>query len=335
MISIIIPAYNVQDYIEETIKSACVTADDNTEIIVINDGSTDNTLKVIENVKTVYTGNDIRVINQSNQGVSVARNNGIEAAEGDYLIFCDGDDRCKPDLINELREHMQNSDPDMVLWGFDSYKSSTGEYTQIQDQFIGDIKDGRSAFISILFGKNKIRLGSFAVKRSYIDDYDIRYTVGCPLSQDVEFMYKCLSRAEMVSVINKSLFTYVKRDGSVMFRYNINRFEAPRTMKRIYEYVRENTDFCNDKEIDEYLHNGFFLQHLIYSFDACIPYLSDKDNKKRFWNDYYSKYQDIEDELKRIKKDIQRYPINYKKSRSRLLLLSRKAYVSLVKLRKK
>ena len=97
LVSVIIPIYNGEDYILETVKSVQNQSYDNWELIVVNDGSTDNTLKIVESVK----GNDnrIRIINKENTGVSDSRNRGADIANGEYLCFLDADDVFLPQNI--------------------------------------------------------------------------------------------------------------------------------------------------------------------------------------------------------------------------------------------
>ena len=89
--SIIIPAYNVADYLEKCVKSVLIQEFKDYEILIINDGSTDATAIVADKLSVENT-NKVRVLNQTNGGASKARNTGIESARGEYLLFLDGDD---------------------------------------------------------------------------------------------------------------------------------------------------------------------------------------------------------------------------------------------------
>ena len=102
LVSIIIPAYNVEKYIGATLESICRNKLDNVEIIVVDDGSTDNTRQTVEECLERLNPPHYKVIRQENKGVSVARNTGIDNAVGKYLIFCDGDDLCYPNLVEAI-----------------------------------------------------------------------------------------------------------------------------------------------------------------------------------------------------------------------------------------
>lgn len=100
LISIIIPVYNVEDYLERCLDSIIHQSYKNIEIIVINDGSTDSSLKILE--KYALKNSRIIIVNQENKGLSGARNIGVEKAIGDYIWFVDGDDFIDNDACERL-----------------------------------------------------------------------------------------------------------------------------------------------------------------------------------------------------------------------------------------
>lgn len=100
--SIIVPAYNVAQYIEECVESVLNQNYDNYEVIVVDDGATDETPQIIDNL--AQKSKKVRVIHQKNGGLSAARNSGIEAASGDYILFLDGDDFIAIETIPNMAE---------------------------------------------------------------------------------------------------------------------------------------------------------------------------------------------------------------------------------------
>ena len=115
ILSMILPAYNVEKYIEKCIES-CERQDipkNNYEIIVVNDGSTDGTLCVVESLVTKYS--NIRIVNQPNQGVSVARNNGFKEAQGKYIWFIDPDDEISSNCLSSLISIMENQNLEALV----------------------------------------------------------------------------------------------------------------------------------------------------------------------------------------------------------------------------
>ncbi len=112
LISVIVPVFNVEEYLEECLESIQCQTYKNLEIILVNDGSTDSSKEICER----YCKQDPRfhLINQENQGQSVARNNGLIAAKGKFITFIDSDDVIKNDMLEQLLKHMTSEEMDIV-----------------------------------------------------------------------------------------------------------------------------------------------------------------------------------------------------------------------------
>ena len=130
LISVIMPAYNVEEYIEKSIDSVLQQTYTNWELIIINDGSMDNTKKIVEN----YLHIDMRIIylEQENKGVSVARNKGIDSAKGKYIAFLDADDLWTKDALEKLYDLMKSDSDNKFVYGRTIEKFSSGK-----EQLIG------------------------------------------------------------------------------------------------------------------------------------------------------------------------------------------------------
>ena len=130
--SIIIPAYNVEKYIVKTLESVCKNNLENTEIIIIENGSQDKTRELIEQYLAKRQIEHYRIIYQQNKGVSAARNIGIEHAQGNYIIFCDGDDLCADNMIDTISS-LKEKDADMLVWRYQV--SQNGKYEATHKEF--------------------------------------------------------------------------------------------------------------------------------------------------------------------------------------------------------
>ena len=117
-ISAVLPAYNVEKYLGQCIESI-INQNIECEIIIVNDGSTDNTLSVAESYKEKYPF--IKVFSQENCGQSTARNRGIENATGEYLLLLDSDDYLCPDVLNNLYDLCKQNDLDYIKCGWNSF----------------------------------------------------------------------------------------------------------------------------------------------------------------------------------------------------------------------
>lgn len=116
LISVIVPVYNVEKYVETCIGSIMRQTYKNIEIIAVNDGSTDTSLDILNRLHAV--DNRIIIINKSNEGVSKARNSGMANANGQYIMFVDGDDWIEPDTCEKAYIEIKKSNSDIVMWAY-------------------------------------------------------------------------------------------------------------------------------------------------------------------------------------------------------------------------
>ena len=132
-LSIIMPVYNGEKYIMESLNSILEqwNCSFNVEVIIINDGSTDNTLKLIETAyKKQIAEGLFKLISQDNAGVSVARNNGIKKAKGDYITFVDADDYILPSYLTEIFTKLNSNPVDILEFGCISFKTNADLHTR-------------------------------------------------------------------------------------------------------------------------------------------------------------------------------------------------------------
>ena len=126
MISIIIPVYNQAEHLINCLASVKKQTYDNYEIIVVNDGSTDNIIKVIEKFKKIFSFK-LTYLEEENRGANVARNRGAKSAKGEYIIFCDADVIMEPNMLELMLKTLKDN-PDAsfcyssFMWGYKKFK---------------------------------------------------------------------------------------------------------------------------------------------------------------------------------------------------------------------
>lgn len=116
LVSVLVPLYNQERYFEQCIHSICTQSYDNIEIIIVNDGSTDNSPKILE--RWAARDKRIKVVNKSNEGLVKARRDGYRAATGEFITFVDSDDLLPRDAIKALIRHIVEQDVDLVIGSF-------------------------------------------------------------------------------------------------------------------------------------------------------------------------------------------------------------------------
>ncbi len=266
MISIIIPVYNKYAYLEECLRSVA-SQNIEWECVLVDDGSTDGSSEICEK----WSGIDSRftVIHQKNQGVSVARNVGIDLAKGEWLFFLDADDICV-----HLSLDGSSEGSDLILG---SYSNENHIINALQAPSL--TVDNYPYFY--LKESVRCRIGSYAVRRTVLDRENIRFTPGCQYGEDLEFNLRILLNARSVFVSDEIFCQYIQNDCSASRQLTLSKFDVFWSRLRLIDLpsVRKNlqafaylTDFSLCEAIVEparaLLRDGMrvrLLKHYIYS----------------------------------------------------------------------
>lgn len=241
LVSIIIPAYNVESYIEETILSVKNQTLSNWELIVVDDGSTDNTYSVICKAVDSIRQN-VTILQQENRGLSAARNAGMEKASGMYIYFLDSDDRLTKNALSVLYTLAKQYELDAVFFSATAFaddlqaagsekatKKRIVEYERYCDRGVENlqISSGREAFTAMINNNNYVPSVPFTLyKHSLLGD---KHFVDGILFEDNPFTMEILLDAKRVGIINEKLYERRIRADSIMqigvFDY-VKRFES-------------------------------------------------------------------------------------------------------------
>lgn len=206
IISIIVPVYNVRDYLEKCLDSLIYQTLKQIEIILVDDGSTDDSLEICR--KYQEKDSRITVISQKNGGLSAARNSGIEVAKGKYLMFVDSDDFVAKNYCKSALEGIKRYQCDILL--FDLYYVVNGVNNLQTQNYKNGILSKKSA-MSIIIGD------SHAVNKIYTKSVfsKIRFPVGKNY-EDILTMYRLVDNASRVAYMAQPLYYYVQRKNSIM-----------------------------------------------------------------------------------------------------------------------
>ncbi|MCB2293950.1 glycosyltransferase [Clostridium algoriphilum] len=308
-LSIIIPAYNVEKYIKKTINSLIAQTKKGFEIIIVDDGSTDNTLKVISECIEENNLDYCKVIQKANGGVSTARNEGIEAAKGKYIMFLDGDDYVDKDTVEHIYKNIDEVGKDVLFWGCNIVDENGSVLQNYSDVYKLKQKNmtGTEALNNMINYKNMwLYTGSAVYRKEFLSLYNLRYKEGCANGEDQEFTIKSLSRAKTVAFIDKTLTCYVMRGTSISNSYNIKRFDAMFAMQRTYKYI----DKLGDSELEiisAKMKNEHMVDNYIYNFDCCLDCIYkngafNKDSFKKLYDDIERDYPTLNREVISIMK---------------------------------
>ncbi len=214
MVSIIIPAYNVENYIFRGIESCMNQTNSDIEIVIVDDGSTDNTYRVLMKYSTL--DKRIRVYRQENKGVSSARNKGIEEARGEYVIFLDSDDWLEPETIDELLDKGRQGF--LTCLDYNLIHMKKGNLEEVAHQQVGteEAVIYKDKLIQC-FCLNKYRLGSACYKlfnRKILLDNHIAFNPGIHDGEDGLFVFQYLLCVDGIVYRDKKMWNILERPDS-------------------------------------------------------------------------------------------------------------------------
>ena len=232
ILSIIIPAYNVEMFIDRTLDSVLSEQVSDVEVIVVNDGSTDATADVVQSFIRKYPVANLQLYTQTNQGVSAARNAGLSYATGAYVYFLDGDDYLAPRTLVRLLDCCMNL-PQIIFWPYDLVDQQDHVIRRTHLSVEEKATNGLDLLSEVVHHQtDRIWMGAVAFERAFLLEHGLQFSVGCIAGEDQEFIYRSLSLASSVKFCQKALTFYLQRAGSAMQSFNVRKFDAAVAQER-------------------------------------------------------------------------------------------------------
>ncbi len=240
-ISVIIPAYNVEEYIGTCIESLVNQTLKDIEIIIVNDGSKDNTGAVIESYRKKYP-DMIKAFHVENSGAAQARNFAIEAATGEYIGFVDSDDYVREDTYELLYNTAKEKDAQIVTSGYcrvgarSTKKMSFGnKRITAEEVFDKNIFEQPLLFDEVPYLWNKI------FKADIIQNNNLRFQKELRIYEDLVFTYEAFLFADKISRVDECLYNYiVSRDTSLTYQFSEKRFDLISASKILIDFYEKN-----------------------------------------------------------------------------------------------
>lgn len=222
-VSIIVPVYQVEDYIDQCIQSLVCQTFNNIEIILVDDGSTDKSGEICDSWS--IKDKRIKSIHTENRGVSFARNIGINEAVGHWICFVDGDDYADNQMIEIMYEQAKKSDSDIVIG---DYTSSAGSHTKVEYFFENKCKFNqvnRQELILDTVLEKRTNITSVGVpwgklyRTEFIKHNNLEFYIGLKRKQDIVFNIECFINANVILYIHEPIYYYRKNINSATHKY--------------------------------------------------------------------------------------------------------------------
>ena len=238
LVSIVLASYNMGHYLPESVRTVLAQTYENIEVIIIDDGSTDDTE---EQIKPLLVDSRLRYIKQENQGQPKAKNNGIKASKGEYIAFCDGDDLWAPNKL-EIQLPLFKDDPEVgVVYSEVSYIDDKGnplDKEQPYERYSGKVTDK-------LILKNFIPFGTAIVKKQCFDEMGL-FDENLPMGIDWDLWLRLSTRYKIMYIPAK---TYIYRiwPGQMSSNYRGRYHHAELIMNK---FIRNNPGVLSQKIIN-------------------------------------------------------------------------------------
>ena len=274
-ISIIVPVYNVEKYIAKCLKSLTLQTLQGIEIIIVNDGSLDRSIDIIEKyVKENPT--KIKYYEKKNGGLSTARNYGLEYATGEYIAFLDSDDYVEINMYEEMYNLAKKENADMVecdfIWEWEYGKKvydKRREYKTKED----------------MMKKPRVVAWNKIYKREILNKNKIRFPEGL-IYEDMEFFYKLLPHLNKISYINKYFVHYIQRKDSISNKQTKKIEDIFKILDNIFDYYKEQNLYNQYEKELKYMKKrillGSSLKRILKIKDARNKKKSDSKNSNLF-----------------------------------------------------
>ncbi len=271
-VSLVIPVYNVERYIEKCAESLFKQTYQNIEYIFINDASTDNSLKTLKETSKKYPNKNIIFINNhTNKGSSSSRNLGIKTSTGIYINFCDSDDWLEPTAIEEMVKTAISKNADVVVTPFYTNTFNTEKILHFPSTNISDLN-------SIPINFQHFSLCNKLIRTSIIKDNKIYSLPGIDCWEDLSVTSRVLAFSPKVALLNKPFYHYRKYEYK-----SLSSDSHERQLKDRLKYADFLTEWF--KENNRHLKYERFLNHL--KFTAKIKMLRTSPRQFRRWKHSY------------------------------------------------
>ncbi len=273
-VSIIVPVYNVERYLERCLKSILEQTFKDIEIICVNDGSTDGSAAILQ--KTAEADSRLKVITQNNQGLSMARNNGLDAATAEWTMFVDSDDALHPQAVEICLQFAQHQAVDLICFQFE--KSSGGPYS---------VKELKRSVIESKFSDNPLDLalskGRFRIPFSACTKFyktsvirNVPFIKGI-YYEDGPHTYALLAKHLRTIVLDAKLYYYTQNMGSIShISSNIKQLQDYKTLMFYINDIYVKSPYPDDiKKIRQHLFPKF-LRHQCTCCEKASYEIKDK-----------------------------------------------------------
>lgn len=293
-ITVIVPIYNTEKYLDDCLKSLVSQTESFDEIILINDGSTDGGEAICERYRGQYA--NIRLVNQENQGLAIARNVGLEMATGDYVVFVDSDDFVSQEMCHCLKRNMYLDEMEMIRYNakiqYDLPSKEPQSAFRHKTELDGHVVDGMK-YLELSYPRNYTAAAYVsAYKKSFLEENEILFPEHIYF-EDNYFSLQVMTNATNILCISDCLYIRRIRENSItsgiMTRKKCE--DLVTNQKLIWKYLLKNEKWLKKKELlRQFI--AFYVLYTFHEFSSCQEQPEAiKDLKKTLVEEFMKNWQ--------------------------------------------
>jgi len=274
-VSVIIPVYNVEKYVKQSLDSVVNQTLKDIEIICVDDCGTDASMEIVSQ----FAKNDsrIKIIKHTkNGGLSTARNTGLKSSTAPYIMFLDSDDYYESDMCEKMLNAIETSDSDIAICGTNVIYESNEEWKQSDDEYYKIKFNNKQNITENILFNTDVSAWNKIYRKNIIDTHQICFPDGLKY-EDAYFFNTYMSQAKSAFFINEKLYNYRRREGSIMNEtFNKKNSDSIHHLKiaiLLYEYYKNHNLIENKYE--------YFANLFLSYYDFAMFHASSKDDKKQ------------------------------------------------------
>ena len=283
-LSIILPVFNVEKYLERCITSILEGTYKDLELVIVNDGTKDDSENII--IRYLEKYNNITYIVKENGGLSHARNVGYTYAKGEYIAFFDSDDYIEKDMYEKLMAKVKDYNYDIVVSDLYMQYEDTGKKVYVSSNISKEYRDLEHDNNAITIRKEIMEKIYIAVHNKIYKKELIEKTFGNDMPfvngmyyEDIVYTYSILQNTRSISFVKEPLYYYVQRIGSISNNYDKKLYDIITSVEMLIENAVENNRFEDYKEILEYI-------GIRYMYGTFMKRIAKTKNKKIYLEGY-------------------------------------------------
>lgn len=274
-VSIILPCYNVEKYVAKSIQSVLNQTYTDFELLVIIDGSPDNSKAVAE----MFADERITIFEKSNGGLSDARNYGLERANGEFVYFMDSDDWIERDLVEKTIELLEKQHLNVVIFGYIQDDEDKEGNLVASTETIPQLRSLRKRDSSVEVDAHLLGLLGYAwnkvYRRSFLKVNNLNFEKGISLVEDILFNVQIYQKLNEIYFINKAFYHYLNRPNATLIKqFHPDSFQLKLKRNKVIQQLFENWNFQNKEETIAFsqIHGIRYCIHNMFSYKNDLSF---------------------------------------------------------------